>query len=434
MRSLTSYTLLVLTAVLLTPLQFNMPPAMANDAAAHALAERFAGGADNQTSGNNGGSGEEAEILERARNEATAREAEAKKLETERAAEAQRLIALQRQAELTKAAAQEQLAREVSGRIAAERQAVEKKAAENKAKQEAQKAAEAAERAATAEAQRTREREVSDLAEKLKRVRDARPSMSPALTPDQTKSQTDTQSETQSESLNPAMGLGVPPQAEAAQDGETPAIPLGLSESEPVADAKSGLANLYGRQPNLPRDSIRNATSVTVLLVMEPGTTGIRRGSKTADPVLCLDTWCYISTGTAAPAKLMSRGATFGPINTLGLRAGACRQSLTCIYRGLDIAAYFKTGARPANLQPVDLRYLHHDRRQAMPLTVDSDCSASGDQIVCTKAIKGKDWTAWIIPEELAVKAGVGALQAALDSGLSGDNAATRAAVLKSGR
>jgi hypothetical protein len=170
------------------------------------------------------------------------------------------------------------------------------------------------------------------------------------------------------------------------------------------------------------------------LLVMQPGSSGIRFGSKTADPVICLDQWCYVSNGPNVPAKLMSRASALGPVNTLGLRAGACRQSLTCIFRGLDIAAYFKAGARQANLQPIDLRYLHHDRRQAMPLTVDAGCALVQRQVICATAIKGKDWTAWIVPETLAVEAGVEVLQAALEGGLATGTSKVKSASLRGGR
>lgn len=383
MRSWTKHALFLLTTLLLTLMGPYITTAFANDDAAHALAERFAGGTGSSIQNEDQRKAEEAEILERARTEAADREAEAK-----RAAE------LKRQADATKAAQKAELDRK-----ALEQAEAARAAAEHQAQAEAQDAARIAAQA-TAEAQLAREREVSDLAEKMKRVREQRPA---------------------------AMGLGVPAQEPAAlEPAPQDTVPTTAARQE---DANS----LDERLPALPPASVRNATSVTVLLIMEPGTTGIRIGSKTADPVLCLDSWCYVSTGAQTAAKLMSRGAALGPINTLGLRAGACRQSLTCIYRGLDIAAYFKSGAKAANMQPIDLRYLHHDRREPMPLIVDAQCRASPHTLSCATAIKGKGWTAWIVPEELAVEAGVDALQAALAGGLT-PSGTTRAASLKFNR
>ena len=396
MRTWTTCSVLLWSTLLFISVITLTPPARAGDDAARALAERFAGGTGSQTENENQRKADEADMLERARSEAAAREAASRAAAMKENAAAMKEDAAAKQ---KVAAALKEIAAAAKERSAAAE--AERVAAEQRTQQDAKNAADAAEMAASA-AQQDRAREVSDLAEKLKRVRDARPAGE--------------------------MGLGGPiqdpvPQAAITQD-TAPA----------AANSADGGASLQPRQPTLPAASVRNATSVTVLLVMEPGTTGIRRGSKTADPVLCLDSWCYISNGAATPAKVMTRGAALGPINTLGLRAGACRHSLTCVYRGLDIAAYFQTGARQASLQPVDLRYLHHDRRQPMPLTVDARCQASGHELKCATAIKGKDWTAWIVPEELAVEAGVEALQNALDSGLADSSLPARAALLRPNR
>ena len=73
---------------------------------------------------------------------------------------------------------------------------------------------------------------------------------------------------------------------------------------------------------------------VTVLMIMAPGTYGIRRGASVADPVLCTTDGCYVSNGADIPARFMPRRRALGVGNTFGARAGACRQSL----RGLRIS------------------------------------------------------------------------------------------------
>lgn len=394
MRDCTRNALFLISALLINVSSASL--ATATDDAAHALAARFSGGTGTGVQNEDQRKAEEAEILERARAEATAREAEAKRAGAARvtAASEARNELLARQAAALAAAAEANRADQE--RAEAERQA-------KLAVEEAARSAEAAQQAsnkAETEAQPSVQPsipsdsnvEASNLAEKLRRVRANRP--------------------------EGAMGLGVPP-----------------PETAEPADVPAGTITSPERQiPVLPPSAVRNATSVTVLLVMEPGTTGIRIGSKTADPVICLDTWCYVSTGPNSPAKIMTRGETLGPINTLGQRAGACRQSLTCIYRGLDVAAYFTAGAKPASMQPIDLRYLHHDRRQPMALPLNEDCTALNGELRCASVIKGKGWTAWVIPEELAVKAGADALQAALDNGLAVTGATTRAANLMNDR
>jgi hypothetical protein len=398
MRNWTRHALFVIPAFVVYVSIPALPIAFANDDAAHALAARFAGGAESAVQNEDQRKAEEAEILERARAEAAAREAEEKRAEAARvaaAAEGQaRTDEIKRQAAALAAAAQAN--RADNERAEAEKQAGLAVPEETPSAEATQPATETV---ATTQPDILSDSnlEASNLAEKLKRLRENRPVG--------------------------FMGLGVPPPA-----SDTPeALPSALPAPDKTV--------LERRLPSvLPAASVRNATSITVLLVMEPGTTGIRTGSKSADAVICLDKWCYVSTGPSSPAKMMTRGETLGPINTLGQRAGACRQSLTCIYRGVDVAAYFASGAKPASMQPIDLRYLHHDRREAKPLPLNVDCTAKAGNLSCAKIIKGKGWKAWVIPEELAVTAGPEALQAALDSGLSLSGIDTRAASLIDGR
>ena len=378
MRTKTGYCLLLAGAVLFAATDLQPTRAIANEDAARALAARFSGEpappAALPAATEEQRKAEEAEILNRARNEAEARAAEAQQ-------EALAAEAAQKQAE----AAARQLAEQQ--RKAIDEAAAAKLLAERQANTAAENAARLAQEAADIEARLARDREVANLSERLRRVRQSRP--------------------------DGAMGLGAP-MPETTPSAAAPEVPELTADQDTAAYP----ATADQRPSPLPMASVRNATSVTVLLVMEPGTNGIRRGSKTADPVICLDSWCYVSNGPGVPAKLMTRGQALGPINTLSLRAGACRQSLTCVYRGLDIAAYFKAGAKPALLQPVDLRYLHHDRRAPQPLSVSNACDAKYNQLSCTKTIKGKGWTAWIVPEDVAVAAGPATLQAALANGL----------------
>jgi colicin import membrane protein len=185
---------------------------------------------------------------------------------------------------------------------------------------------------------------------------------------------------------------------------ETPAarMPLGVGAKEPVPLSE---------------------TQVTVLLILEPGNYGIRRrGPKIADPVLCIPgDGCYVSTGADQPAAFMPGRRAFGFRNTLGARAGACRGSLGCVFRGIDL------GSLPGYLQPVDLHILKHDRREVHAVLADSGCRTEAGQLLCTHGIQAEDYVMWILPESLAAAAGPAALERAVAEGLNGRRSAALA-------
>jgi len=160
---------------------------------------------------------------------------------------------------------------------------------------------------------------------------------------------------------------------------------------------------------------------VTVLLVIDHGTRGIRRFDNTGDPILCIADTCFIGAGTDTPARRMPRARAFGPGNTLGKRAGACSHSLTCVLRDVDL------GADAAMIQPIDLRLVRHDRREPARAWPDDTCSVQSGRLTCRQAVAGSDWRAWIVPEWVAREAGQQALEAALFDRLPAVQAASRA-------
>jgi colicin import membrane protein len=161
------------------------------------------------------------------------------------------------------------------------------------------------------------------------------------------------------------------------------------------------------------------ATRFTVLLTMEPGTYGIRRrGPKVADPLLCVREGCYISTGPDSPAVFMPGRMATGIGNTLGARAGACRRSLGCVFRDVDL------GPLPALLQPVDLHIFKHDRRPSHLVREDSACRREPGRIFCRHGIYADTYTLWVVPESIALAAGPAALQRAIAEGLGGPRSA----------
>jgi len=152
---------------------------------------------------------------------------------------------------------------------------------------------------------------------------------------------------------------------------------------------------------------------------MEPGTYGIRRGgAKIADPVLCTREGCYVSAGTDQSAVFLPGRKALGFGNTWGARAGACRNTLGCVFRGVEL------GVLPGFLQPVDLHILKHDRRRGQMINADSTCDLERGRLLCQGGLLREDYALWIVPENLAAAAGPSALERALLEGPSPARAA----------
>lgn len=157
----------------------------------------------------------------------------------------------------------------------------------------------------------------------------------------------------------------------------------------------------------------RSPEQVTVLLVMKPGNRGIRRYKKTADPILCVNHHrCYISRGPSRDATVLSRGRAFGTVNTLGRRAGACGNSLSCVFRNVHLPK------GRATIQPIDLRLMRHDRRERRTVTAARGCKLGRRSIDCGRAIRSETYSLIVIPETLAGEAGPVALDRAMRSEL----------------
>lgn len=162
------------------------------------------------------------------------------------------------------------------------------------------------------------------------------------------------------------------------------------------------------------RRSIRERR-VAVLMVLRPNAKRrrpSRRFDRTADPVLCLGSRCYISAGAERDAREMSRRQALGPGNSLGRRAGACRRSPRCVFRNVDL----RTAA--AEAQAIDLGWLRHDRRRPVILEADPTCRMIKRRLSCGLAIEAQDYRLWVVPESLARQIGPRALEDALAAGL----------------
>lgn len=157
----------------------------------------------------------------------------------------------------------------------------------------------------------------------------------------------------------------------------------------------------------------------TVLLVMVPGDRGIRRLGPSADPILCVADGCYLSEGPDSAATFLPLRRALGPTNTIGRRAAACSGQLACVFRGIELSSASTT------LQPVDIRLLRHDVRQHQSISkADDTCLVAGGRLTCARAIRGPNYTMWVLPERVARTAGAAILKQALAENLPTDRRA----------
>jgi hypothetical protein len=366
----------------------------------------------------------EADARRKAEQEQAAAKAEA---ERKAKAEAEQLAAAKAKAEQERAEAQQ---REIDARRKVEQeQAAAKAEAERKAKAEAERLA-AAKAKAEQERAEAQKREIE--AAKL-RIKEAKRADAQRREAEQTAAR-QREAEAINARVEAARKADDQRRMEAEREAEARQLSEKLARAREQREAKGsreGYSALGGPAPDEiePQPASRsmpatgnpvrnvaaadtNETRATILLVMEPGTRGIRRREKTADPIVCIGAQCYVSNGMEDTASAMTRARAFGPGNTLGQRAGACRHSLVCAFRNVE------TGAGLFQLQPVDMRILRHDRRETQMLKIDATCTVDRGRLSCARAVRAGSYRAWIVPESLARKAGPAALGAALSAGL----------------
>jgi colicin import membrane protein len=151
---------------------------------------------------------------------------------------------------------------------------------------------------------------------------------------------------------------------------------------------------------------------VTVLVIMQPRRHGFGGRRMTANPVLCVGDSCYVSNGAGAMASVMRRAQALGPGNTLGRNAGVCRNDTTCVYRGVTLPGPMTT------IQPVDMGFLRHDRREIRSVEPDGSCATTAGALSCSTPVVASGYRAWIVPEAVAEAAGANGLERVLNEGL----------------
>ncbi|MGH1351274.1 MAG: hypothetical protein ACRBBN_10745 [Methyloligellaceae bacterium] len=148
----------------------------------------------------------------------------------------------------------------------------------------------------------------------------------------------------------------------------------------------------------------------TILLLLQPHKASGERWDlgQGADPMICLKHGCYTGRGFLAPAKYYKGTKAFLP----AVQARACRNSLTCVYRKVTIPVGRQS------IWPIDHDVFNSDRMQKSSANLDYTCRIESKQLQCSEGIFTREYSMWIVPEEVADQAGRKALDYALFKGL----------------
>lgn len=136
---------------------------------------------------------------------------------------------------------------------------------------------------------------------------------------------------------------------------------------------------------------------------------------KTFDPIVCFDSNCYVSTGVGSTARPISRSDALSANYSMSTGAGACAGKPNCAFRGVT----FPSGA---GLQIIDLGLVRQDAHEALSARADPTCIVDEGDLICRKPLAAPDYRVWIVPEDVANKAGADKLTAALAAELPEEN------------
>lgn len=155
------------------------------------------------------------------------------------------------------------------------------------------------------------------------------------------------------------------------------------------------------------------APRATVLIALDSSGRGARA---TPDPVLCIGDVCYLSKGFAAAALPIAKRDALAVKSTVDHAADACRGQFGCVYRGVAIPD-------GAQVLIVDLTSTG-EPAGAFSIAPDASCKIEDGDVYCAEGLVTSAYRLWAIPEAIAERAGVEALDAALDDGLHSDDVA----------
>ncbi len=131
-----------------------------------------------------------------------------------------------------------------------------------------------------------------------------------------------------------------------------------------------------------------------------------------ADLVLCGEKGCYVSAGLTQPASFYEGGSGLRLLK----KAGACRDQLQCVFRGVDPQRLGGSGT--VTLQLVDVDYVAHHYMEGVPVAGAMACELTGAALQCAGGVHKRTFSLWIIDEAVADKGGKEGLDHVLFKGL----------------
>ena len=144
-----------------------------------------------------------------------------------------------------------------------------------------------------------------------------------------------------------------------------------------------------------------------------------------ADLVLCGVRGCYVSQGLETPAVFYPGGSGLRLLK----KAGACRDRLKCVFRGVDVGKLVTKS--DSLVQIVDVDYLSHQYLSKFDLRARFQCRADGALLSCQAGVHQRSFSLWAITEAVAGQAGRAGLDHALFKGLMHQRPAALLADLK---
>ncbi len=188
---------------------------------------------------------------------------------------------------------------------------------------------------------------------------------------------------------------------------------------EPISSEKDPLNNETKDKP----ETKVSAETYTVALVVMPLQADGSAWDVTAgaDLVLCGAAGCYVSNGLEKTATYYDGGSGLRLIK----KAGACRDSLACVFRDLDFAKLVTD--KNALIEPVDVDYVSHTYMggvtykisdKTTPLFSAENCTLKKTVLDCKTGVHKRDYSLWVLPEKLSRLGGKEALDAVLFKGL----------------
>ncbi len=147
-----------------------------------------------------------------------------------------------------------------------------------------------------------------------------------------------------------------------------------------------------------------------------------------ADLVICGSSGCYVSNGLEKTATFYEGGAGLRLVK----KAGACRDSLACVFREVDFSKLITE--QNSLVEPVDVDYVSHTYMGGVSykktdeinsLFSDDNCALKKSVLDCKVGVHQRNYSLWVLPERLAKFGGKEALDAVLFKGLLHQRAST---------